>query len=106
MADVEQTQKMIPFITCEISLCQCVCELVLGVKKFDLNLGVLIDSIKQPIKSNSVGSGIMSHCRTSPFYDHLDHCFVVFKDVQQASLREEFTFEEIKSTLSRSSIFS
>ena len=29
MADVEQTQKMIPFITCEISLCQYVCELVL-----------------------------------------------------------------------------
>ena len=28
MADVEQTQKMIPFITCEISLCQYVCELV------------------------------------------------------------------------------
>ena len=27
MADVEQTQKMIPFITCEISLCQNVCEL-------------------------------------------------------------------------------
>ena len=27
MADVEQTQKTIPFITCEISLCQYVCEL-------------------------------------------------------------------------------
>ena len=25
MADVEQTQKMIPFITCEISLCQHTC---------------------------------------------------------------------------------
>ena len=32
MADVEQTQKMIPFITCEISRCQYVCELVFGVK--------------------------------------------------------------------------
>ena len=40
MADVEQTQKMIPFITCEISICQCVCELVLGVNVFDLDLGV------------------------------------------------------------------
>ena len=29
MTDVEQTQKMIPFITSEISLCQYVCELVL-----------------------------------------------------------------------------
>ena len=37
MADVEQTQKMIPFITCEISLGQSVCELVLGVNVFDLD---------------------------------------------------------------------
>ena len=57
MADVEQTQKMIPSITCEIPLCQYVCELVLGVNVFDLDLGVQIDSIKQPIKSNSVGPG-------------------------------------------------
>ena len=32
MADVEQTQKMVPLITCEISLCQYVCV-------FDWNLG-------------------------------------------------------------------
>ena len=38
MPDVEQTQKMIPFITCEVSLCQYVCELVLGVNVFDLIL--------------------------------------------------------------------
>ena len=81
MANVKQTQKMIPFITCEISL-----ELVLGVNVFDLDLGVQIDSIEQPIKSNSVGSGNMSHCRASSLYDHLDHCFVVFKDVQQSFL--------------------
>ena len=62
-ADVEQTQKMIPLITCEISMGQYVCELVFGVKVFDLNLGVQFDSIKQSIKSNSVGSGHMSHCR-------------------------------------------
>ena len=57
MADVEQTQKMIPIITCEISLCQYVCVLVLGVNVFDLDLVVQTDSIKQPIKSNSVSSG-------------------------------------------------
>ena len=84
MADVEQTQKMIPFITCEISLGQYVCELVLGVHVYDLDLGVQIDSVKQPIKSNSVGSGNMSHCRASFLYDHLDHCFIVFKDIQQS----------------------
>ena len=86
MADAEQTQKMIPFITCETSLCQYVCELVFGVNVFDLDLGVQIDSIKQPIKSNPVGSGNMSHCGTSLLYDHLDHCFVVYKDVQHSFL--------------------
>ena len=84
MADVEQLQKMIPFITCENFLGQYVCELVHGVNAFDLDLWFQIDSIKQPIKSNSVGSGNMSHCWTSLLNDHLDHCFVVFKDVQQS----------------------
>ena len=86
MANVEQTQKMIPFITCEISICQYVCELVFGVSVFDLDLGVLIDSIEQPIKSNSVGSGNMSRCRSSSLDNHLDHCFVVFKHIQQSFL--------------------
>ena len=86
MDNVEQTQKMIPLITCEISFGQYVCELVLGVDVFDLDFGVQINSIEQPIKSNSVGSGNMSHCRASLLYDHLDHCFVVFKDVQQSVL--------------------
>ena len=36
---------MIPFITCEVPLCQDVCELALGVNLFDLNLGVKINSI-------------------------------------------------------------
>ena len=46
MASVQQTQKIIPFITCEISLGQYVCELVFGVNVFDLDFGVQIDSIK------------------------------------------------------------
>ena len=48
--------------------------------------GVQIDSIEQPIKSNSVGSGNMSHCRTFYLYNHLDHCFIVFKHIQQSFL--------------------
>ena len=67
MANVEHTQKIIPFITCEVSLGQYVCELVFGVNVFDLYFGVPIDSIEQPIKSNSVGPGYMSHCRASSF---------------------------------------
>ena len=42
----KKTQKMIPFITCEISLGQYVCELVLGVNVFVLDFGVQIDSIE------------------------------------------------------------
>ena len=67
MADVEQTQKMIPFVTSEVSLGQYVCELVSGVNIFDLDFRVKIDSIEQPIKSNSVGPGNMSHCVTFSF---------------------------------------
>ena len=62
MVNVEQTQKMIAFITCEISLGQYFCELVFGVNVFDLDFRVQIDSVEQPIKNNSVGSGNMSHC--------------------------------------------
>ena len=62
MADVEQTPKTIPFVTSELSLGQYVCELVCGGNAFELNSGVQIDSIEQPIKSNSVGSGYVSHC--------------------------------------------
>ena len=86
MANVEQTQKMIPFITCEIFLCRYVCELFFGVNVFDLDFGTQIDPVKQPNKCDSVGSGNMSHCRASSLYDHLDHCFVVFKDIQQSFL--------------------
>ena len=39
IANVKQTQKMIPFITCEISLGRYVCELVFGVNVFDLDFG-------------------------------------------------------------------
>ena len=77
---------MIPLITCEVSLCQYVCEMVFGVNVFVLDLRIQIDSVKHPIKSNSVDPGNMSHGRTSPLYDHLDHCFVVFKHIQQSFL--------------------
>ena len=77
---------MIPFITCEILLCQDVCELVFGVDVFDLDFGVQIDSIEQPIKSNSVGSGDVSHCRTSAFNNHLDYSFIVLKHIQLSFL--------------------
>ena len=104
LADDEQTQKMSPFITCEISLGQYVCELVFGVNVFDLDFGVQIDSIEQPIKSNSVGSGNMSHCRFFSCMIILITASLSSNTNNKASLREELTFEGTKSTLSRSSI--
>ena len=77
-----QTKMVIPFITCEISFGQNVCEVVSGVNIFDLDLGFPIDSVEQPIKSNSVGSGHVSHRRTSSFNYQFDHGFVVFKNVK------------------------
>ena len=82
MADVTQKEKIVPLITCEISLCQHVCELVFGVDILGLNLWIQIDSVKQPLKSNSAGSGYVSHCWTSAFDDHFDHCFVVLKNLE------------------------
>ena len=63
--DVEQTKKMVPLITCEITLSQQVHKLVFGVYMFGLDFGVQSDPIKQPIQRNSVGSEHVSHCRTS-----------------------------------------
>ena len=77
MADIEQAQQMIPLITCESSFwlkCQRVGFLVSTY--FILIFFVQINWIEQPIKSNSVGPGNMSHCGTPSFNDHLDHCFI------------------------------
>ena len=84
MADIEQMKKIVPLITCEMTFGLYVCELMFGVDVFDLDLGVQIDSIKQPIKSNSVGSGNMSHCVTPAFDYHLNHGFIVLKDIQHS----------------------
>ena len=86
MADVEQTQKMIPFITCEISLCQYVCDLVLVVNVFWFGSWGPNWFYQTTNQEQLCGSGNMSHCRASFLFDHLDHCFVVFKDVQQSFL--------------------
>ena len=95
MADVQQTEKMVPLITCEVPVCQHVCELVFAVDVLDLNLRIQLNSVKQPVLSNSVGSGYVSHCWTSAFDDHFNHCFVVFKKCR-ASHRIEKTLRSMK----------
>ena len=82
MANIKQTQKMTPFVTREIPFGQDVCKLILGVDVLDLDFWVQINSIKQPIKCNSVSPGNMSHCRAPSFNDHFDHCFSVFEHIQ------------------------
>ena len=47
-----------------------------------MDFWVQINSIKQSIKCNPVGSGHVSHRWTSALNDHLDHGFVVLKNVQ------------------------
>ena len=42
-------------------------------------LWVQVGSIKQPIKRDSVRSGLRPHSRTLAFDDRLDHCFIVLK---------------------------
>ena len=82
MTNIKQAQQMIPLITRETSFGQNVSELVLGVDVFDLDLGIQINSIKQQVKCNSVSPGNMSHCWTSAFHNHFDHCFTVFEHIQ------------------------
>ena len=48
----------------------------LSIDVFDLDLGIQINRVKQPIQSNPVGPRKKSHCRASSLYGHLDHCFV------------------------------
>ena len=82
MADIKQIQQVIPFIACEIPFRQNVCELVFGVDVFDLDFGIQIYSIEQTLKSNSVGSGDVSHCWTSAFDNHFNYSFIVLKHIQ------------------------
>ena len=93
MADVKQIQQIIPHITCEIPFGSDVCELVFGVDIFDMDLWIQVNSVEQPVKSNSVGSGDVSHCRTSAFNDHLDYSFIVLQTYSKASWRADWTFE-------------
>ena len=106
MADVEQTHKMVPLITCEISFGQKVSELVFGVIMFDLDLGVHIDSVKQPTWRNSVSSWHESHCWTSSFDDHLFSQLRCLRKCTTMIFSERCAFERTWSTLDGSTFWS
>ena len=104
---------MIPFITCEVSLRRYVSELVLRM--------LASCFLYQHIWFGSWGPKlILSNNQSRASLWVLETCLIVgplpfmiilitaslsSKIFKKASLREEFTFEEIKSTLSKSSIF-
>ena len=44
---------------------------------------MLLNWLSNPINSNSVGSGNISHWRPPSLSDHLDHCFLAFKHIPQ-----------------------
>ena len=46
--NVKPTKKITPLITRETAFSQHVSELVFGVNIFDMDLGVQVDSVKQP----------------------------------------------------------
>ena len=82
MANVKQAQQMIPFITREFSFGWNVSELVLASMYLIWILESNLIRSNKPIKSNSMDSGNVSHCRTSAFNDHLDHNFIVLRHIQ------------------------
>ena len=97
MANVKQTQKMIPFITCEISLGQYVSELVFGVTKLGSKL----------ILSNNQSRSTLWVLETClivgllPFMIILITASLSSNTFNKASWREELTFEGIKTKLSK-----
>ena len=76
---------MIPFITSETTFRQNVFELLFSVDIVDLDSWVHDASIKEPVQRNSVGSGYVSHRRTSALDNCFSHCFVVLKDIQHST---------------------
>ena len=96
--------KITPLITREITNRQRL-RVFFGVNVFDLDFGVQINSIKQPssatlwVRETCLIVGLL------PIMIILITASLSSNAYNLASLREEFTFEETKSTLFRSSIF-
>ena len=99
MANVEQTQKMIPFVTCEISLCQHVCELVV----VSMNLIWILGS--KLIRSNNQSSATLWVLETSLIVGLLPLMIILItvslssNTYNKASWCENCTFEGTRSKL-------
>ena len=85
MADVEQLKKIVPFVTCEITFGQNVCELMLGINESNLNYRHKI----YPVKTTNPKQlcWFLITCLIvglRPFYNHVNHGFIVLKDIQHS----------------------
>ena len=86
--DDDLTEILVPFIKCETAFRRNVGKLVFRTNVFDLDFGIQVDSVQLPIELDSVGSGHVSHRRTSAFNNHFDYCFI-FKKIRKAPKREK-----------------
>ena len=80
--------------------------LLSGVHVFDVKDFIMIDSIKQSIKTNFVGSGNVSHVEALAFNDHFDHRFVIFEKIKTYSHARNVRFRWNKIEIAKFSIVS
>ena len=83
MADVEQMKKIVPFVTCETTFSQYVCELVFGV---NVSNWILESRLNLSNNQSKATLGFLTHVSlwTSAFYYHCNHGFIVLKDIQHS----------------------
>ena len=94
---------MVPFITCDVSLGQHVCQLVFGVSVFDVDCGVQIDSNNQ----SRATLWVLETCLIVgllPFMIILITASLSSNTYNTASQWEDWTFEGTRSTLCKSLI--
>ena len=78
---LNKRRKWVSFITSEVAFGQQVIKFVSWCQHIEIfDSGVQVDSVKQSIWRDSVGSGHASHRRTSACNNHLDHCLSLFKN--------------------------
>ena len=106
MAYVKQTQQMIPLIACEISFGQCVCELVFWCQC--IWFGFWGPHWFDRTTNQEQVCGVLETCLIVgrlAFMIILITASLSSNTYNKASWREDWTFEGIKSTLSKSLIF-
>ena len=86
-SNLQKFTQIIPCVHGETSLCENVSELCFRVNVFDPYAVVSVYSFKQWININPLCSLHVSHCWSSYFHTHLDHCIEVFHDQQLCSVR-------------------